>query len=77
MMNKEIYLTEKCKSLLGESLAPYSEIITVISEDIANYVSDQKTPEGIFCVFKRPVLKTIPKGKRFILLDGLQDIGNI
>jgi TrmH family RNA methyltransferase len=74
---KEIYLTEKCNSLLGETLVPYKDKITVISEDIANYVSDQKTPEGIFCVFTRPVLKTIPNGKRFILLDGLQDIGNI
>ncbi len=74
---KEIYLTEKVEKTLGEALAPYFDKITIISEDIANYVSDQKTPEGIFCVFKRPIMKTIPKGKKFILLDGLQDIGNI
>ena len=73
----EIYLTDKCLKDLGDALAPFSDRIYVITEDIAAKISDQKTPEGIFCVFERPVNRCNFGSGRYLLLDCLQDIGNV
>ncbi|MDR1754746.1 MAG: RNA methyltransferase [Eubacterium sp.] len=56
--------------------------ITVISADLGEYISDTKTPQGIF--IELPLIdksknpdKIILNAKRIILLDGLQDTGNM
>ncbi|MBQ5321742.1 MAG: RNA methyltransferase [Oscillospiraceae bacterium] len=74
---KELYLTPKyLKTLPEDYLSSVGEIIE-ITEEIAEKVSDQKTPEGIFAVFKTKVLKSAEFGSgKYIILDRIQDIGN-
>lgn len=49
----------------------------VISDDIASHISDTKTPQGMFITAKMPDAAKKPVSGRLILLDGLQDSGNI
>ncbi len=52
----------------------------MIDDDISSYISDTKTPQGMFITAEmldsRSKMSKIEKG-RFLLLDGLQDTGNI
>lgn len=48
----------------------------VISDDIAEYISDTKSPQGLFAQVRTPKAKPLPKG-RLVLLDGVQDPGNV
>lgn len=52
----------------------------IITDDLGSYISDTKTPQGMFITAKKLDKKenscTIYNG-RYILLDGLQDTGNI
>ena len=54
--------------------------VTVITDELGEYISDTKTPQGIFLTAKMldksREMSTIDNG-RFILLDGLQDAGNV
>ena len=53
-----------------------SEVITV-TEQVFSYLSDEATPQGVFAVIKTPSFKVCaPKGNA-IILDGIQDPGNI
>lgn len=55
--------------------------ITVINDDISEYISDTKSPQGIFAEVKaldKPFNSvTIRNSTRFMILDSLQDTGNI
>ena len=63
-----------------ELLRQFCKIITVY-EDIAGFLSDTKTPQGIFVgvrsLDKILKLSKIDSGDRFIILENLQDSGNI
>lgn len=48
----------------------------VISEDIAEYISDTKAPQGLFAEIRRSAASQVPSGK-LVLLDGVQDPGNV
>lgn len=49
-----------------------------ISEDIARSISATEQPQGIFAVIALPpAQKWTPKGKRYLLLDAVQDPGNV
>ncbi len=62
-------------SEIAEKIAP-----TMISEDVSAYISDTKSPQGLFIIAKTldktPEWGKIEKGG-CVLLDGLQDTGNI
>lgn len=50
--------------------------ITVISDDLAEYISDTRSPQGLFAeVHRKPQSK--PDGTRLLILDGVQDPGNV
>lgn len=49
---------------------------TLITDDIGGYIADTKSPQGVFVTAKMPD-KTFTGGSRLILLDGLQDSGNV
>ncbi len=73
-------VTETAKTKYPEIVSAISEEFTpdIINDDISAYISDTKTPQGVFItakMFDSPV--NITKGGKFILLDGLQDTGNI
>lgn len=72
-----LFATKKCLSLLPKELIDSAGEVIEITEEIAEKVSQQKTPEGVFAVFKTKLLKTndFSEGK-YIILDRIQDIGN-
>ncbi len=80
---KSAFFTKKARENYPEF---YSEVeklteIDEISEDLSGYVSDTKSPQGIFIAFslldKIINLDTIYSCTRLIILERLQDPGNI
>ncbi len=55
--------------------------VVTITEDIADYISDTKSPQGIFITVgyldKILNLSTISNSRQIIILENLQDMGNI
>ena len=51
--------------------------VTVISGDVAEYISDTKAPQGLFAVAEKPVSHGVSGARRLVLLDGVQDPGNV
>lgn len=51
----------------------------VISEELAEYISDTKAPQGVFAVAKKaPVQPSVlSAARRVVVLDGVQDPGNV
>ena len=50
-----------------------------ISPELAGHISDTRTPQGVFCICRipsEPVFEPSCQG-RYLLLDGLQDPGNL
>lgn len=50
---------------------------TVVSESVFNYISSEKTPQGVMAIVKIPQLELKAPEKRCLLLDCIQDPGNI
>ncbi len=50
--------------------------LAVISEDIAEYISDTKAPQGLFAEASKQKCESV-SGRRLVLLDGVQDPGNV
>ncbi|MBS4194946.1 TrmH family RNA methyltransferase [Lederbergia citri] len=55
-----------------------SPSVTMITADISKIISDTKTPQGVFAVCRKnePIID-LTKQIKFLLLDGVQDPGNI
>lgn len=76
------FITEGAKEKYPEAFEAISDIIApdIITDDISSYISDTKTPQGVFLTAKTldKIIETdkIDSGS-FVLLDGLQDAGNI
>lgn len=81
-----IYVTEKAlikyKELFKKTFDSYNYF--VINEDLSQYIADTSSPQGIF--FTLPLLDKIlnldticnsSEISRFIMLDDLQDLGNV
>ncbi len=72
-------VTEKAREKYpkaAEALMATAAEHAVISDDIAEYISDTKAPQGLFAeIVKRPQ-SDISEGK-LVLLDGVQDPGNV
>lgn len=55
-----------------------AEELLVISQEVAEYISDTKAPQGLFAVAEKPHSTAIPdEARRLVLLDGVQDPGNV
>ena len=52
------------------------ESLYIVSEEIAKVISDTETPQGIFAVCRQMEDASV-SGKRFLLLDAVQDPGNL
>ena len=50
---------------------------TVVTESVFKSVSSEKTPQGVLAVVKMPQLRIKPPQKRCLLLDCIQDPGNM
>lgn len=73
---KRIYATDKF--LDERELRPFYDQVTEISADVAKHLSETQAPQGIFAVMPR-VAQQLPKplAGQFLLLDGIQDPGNV
>ncbi len=61
-----------------KTLGRCSEQCAVISEELAEYISDTKTPQGLFAAAVTPKAAAIPQNaKRAVVLDGVQDPANV
>lgn len=72
----KLFVTEKYQD---DRLAKkYYDIATVVSEDVANELSETKTPQGIFAVLKVQESDNLENitGK-WVMLDDVQDPGNV
>ena len=72
-------MTEKAREkypAASEKLMSAAKSYAVISEDIAEYISDTKSPQGLFAEVLRPSAPQLPEG-RLLILDGVQDPGNV
>lgn len=72
-------LTERARVRYPETAAALERsgcAVTVISDDVAEYISDTKSPQGLFAEVKKPAPSEI-SGRRVVILDGVQDPGNV
>ncbi len=72
-------LTEKAQGKYPEAaraLMTSAAEYAVISDDIAEYISDTKAPQGLFAEIAKKPQGDVPSGK-LVLLDGVQDPGNV
>lgn len=60
-----------------EQTASFFSSATVVSESVFKSISDEKTPQGVAAVVKMPDNKLKPPSGSCILLDCLQDPGNL
>lgn len=51
-------------------------IVELVADEIFDYVSEEKTPQGVLAVLKKPQGKPVSKGNS-ILLDGVADPANV
>ena len=77
---RSVFMTEGCaEKMQGESFA--SADIFIIPDELAAYLSDTDSTQGIFAVSgtpsKLPASDTIKNGGRYILLHSVQDPGNL
>ena len=60
-----------------EENAQSFENAVVVSRDVFKYISSEKTPQGVLAAVKLPDTRVEPPSGRCILLDRLQDPGNV
>lgn len=60
----------------AKALISAADSHVVISDDIAEYISDTKSPQGLFAEIRRPAAEDTFEGK-LLLLDAVQDPGNV
>lgn len=74
-------LTEKAAEKYPETaqaLRSKAADCAVISGELAEYISDTKAPQGLFALAKKPEISPdLKSAKRLVLLDGVQDPGNV
>ncbi|MBQ8536394.1 MAG: RNA methyltransferase [Clostridia bacterium] len=68
---RHLYLTEATLPLFEGAGCP----VTLITDNVLAALCDTKTPQGAVCLVNLP--KNAPLGKRIIVMDGVQDPGNV
>lgn len=67
-----VVCTEKCLNLLAVTGVE----VTLVSDDVYNSISDEKSPQGALAVIEKPSFQT-PNEKSCVMLDGVSDPGNM
>lgn len=70
----ELIISELVVDSLSDDLKHYQ--YTIVTEEISNEIADTETTQGIFAVVKMPQ-PTQQKGSKILLLDEVQDPGNV
>lgn len=75
---RDVYISETCEREQG---LPEGVPCTVVKDDVFAKMCDTKTPQGILSVFRQPQYRLsdlLQSGKKlFVLLEGVQDPGNV
>lgn len=82
---RAVFVTEKClkkyPEVFSEILRKTEDKTYVITEEIAGYLSDTNAPQGVYaicsCPPAAPLENVLKSGGRYIVLDRLQDPGNM
>ncbi len=72
--------TEKAAKKYPETVkkaAVRAESAAVITEELSEYISDTKTPQGMFAAAERFGSPIPENARRLVVLDGVQDPGNV
>lgn len=86
-----IFITPKYQFISGKIVSPNNEVLAtihrhldvqvfIIDENIAQYLSKTKTPQGIFALVHMPQRKSmieLGEADKILILDGLQNPGNV
>ncbi len=67
---------ERYPATVKKALAKCGRSI-VITEEISEYISDTKSPQGLFMAAKKRSAEIPPDAGRIVVLDGVQDPGNV
>ncbi len=62
---------------LPPDAAAVAERLAAGPSDLLAYVADTKTPQGFVFTCRLPEAQPIPSGSRWLILDGVQDPGNV
>lgn len=81
---EQLYYTEKAMSVYGDKLSQlvgYANKSFVVSEQVSSFLSDTKSPQGVYCVVKMAGNgasgeKLDPNGV-YIVLENVQDPSNV
>lgn len=73
---EELIITEQFLSRLDSSYLDEYETYQ-ISREVEKVISDTETPQGIFAICRQLAKPVNVTGKRFLLIDAVQDPGNI
>ncbi|MCL2023335.1 MAG: RNA methyltransferase [Oscillospiraceae bacterium] len=75
----ELFATQRAWEKYGDLLGNITAVSTYeISDHISDYLSDTKSPQGVFAVCQRPPLITaLEENGRYLALERLQDSGNL
>ncbi|MBM6613309.1 RNA methyltransferase [Desemzia sp. RIT804] len=73
---QEFLISER---LNDETIEQYpQEKVVIISKEIADYLSDTESPQGVFAVIEKEIpVKPTSFTKPYLLLDNVQDPGNV
>ncbi|RKO63489.1 rRNA methylase [Caldibacillus debilis GB1] len=72
---RELIVTERFLGQLPAARYGADELY-LVSEEVGKAIADTETPQGIFAVCGKPEARD-PEGKRFLLIDAVQDPGNL
>lgn len=70
---EKVFVTNAFLSKYGEARG---EKIFLVTPDVYSKITDEKAPEGIFAVFKKPKFES-PQKAPIIILEDIQDPGNV
>jgi len=78
---RRLFLTQEAKETYAEylkDLIPAADDVQEIAPSVAEKLSDTKTPQGVFAVCAFPENRAeLAKDGLYVVLDGLQDPGNL
>lgn len=66
-----------CEELCDEKIDTKNYPVEYVTENLFEYISDTKTPQGILAIVKKPNTDTKQYGNTIFALDNVQDPGNL
>lgn len=74
LLPEKVFVTKEALDLLKDVSG---KEIFLVTNEVYNKITDEKSPEGIFAVFKKPVFELKKEKSALLLLEGIQDPGNL